>query len=131
MSNIWLALIPTFFVFVVSIGVIIYQFIFKSDYYILKIIAFVCVMVAMFIFSAPYFQDMVGNETTVVVAEYNGFEQNSKVGTRKVRFVENGKVLELFVPGYARDVAKLQDGQTYEIEYFNNSKVIKSYKPID
>lgn len=130
MSNIWLALIPTILVSIVSIGTIIYQFLCKSDYYILKIIAFVCVMVAMIIFSMPYFQDLTENETTIVVAEYKGFEHNSKVGTRKVQFIQDGRMLELFVPAYARDVAKLQEGQTYEIEYFNNSKLIKSYKPI-
>ena len=131
MSNIWLALIPTIFVFIVSTGVIIYQIICKPNYYILKIIAFVCMAVAMFIFSMPYFQDIAEDKTTVVVAEYRGFEHNSKVGTRKVRFTENGIIFDLFVPGYGRDVAKLQEGQVYEIEYYNNSKIIKSYKLIE
>ena len=131
MGNIWLALIPTFFVFVVSVGVIIYEFICKADYYIIKIIAFICVVIIMITLNLPYFCYMAKNETTVVVAEYNGFEHISMVGTRKVRFTENNSVLELFVPGYSQDVAKLQEGKTYEIEYFNNSKLIKSYRLIE
>ena len=85
----------------------------------------------MFIFSIPYFQDLTENKTTVVVAEYKCFEHNSKVGTRKVLFVKDGRTIELFVPGYTRDVAKLQEGQIYEIEYFDNSKVVKSYELIE
>ena len=131
MSNIWTSLIPTFFVFIVSIGVVIYQFICKPDYYVLKSIAFVCIAAVMFIFSIPYFQDLTENKTTVVVAEYKCFEHNSKVGTRKVLFVKDGRTIELFVPGYARDVAKLQECQIYEIEYFDNSKVVKSYELIE
>ena len=63
--------------------------------------------------------------------KYKCFEHNSKVGTRKVLFVKDGRTIELFVPGYARDVAKLQEGQIYEIEYFDNSKVVKSYELIE
>lgn len=131
MSNIVISLIPTFFVIIVSIGVVIYQFTCKPDYYVLKSIAFVCIAVAIFVFSMPYFQDLSENKTTVVVAEYKCFEHNSKVGTRKVLFVKDGRMIELFVPSYARDVAKLQEGQIYEIEYFDNSKIVKSYKPIE
>ncbi|MBP3576090.1 MAG: hypothetical protein J6J55_06290 [Paludibacteraceae bacterium] len=132
MSNIWLALIPTFFVIVVGIGVIIYHAMCKPDYHILKIIAFMCMIIAMLVFNIPYFRDMSEGETTVVVAEYVDFQSSStRIGARKVFFIENGRQFELFVPALGRYAAKLQEGTVYEIEYFNNSKLIKSYKLIE
>ena len=131
MGNIWLALIPTIFVSVVFTGIITFQFICKPDYYGLKIIACICMMIVMLLFSVPYFNDMVDGKTTVVIAEYDGFHKNSKIGTRKVFFIENNRRFELFVPGYAQVVGKLEDGKIYQIEYFNNSKLIKSYRLIE
>ena len=132
MSNIWLALVPTFFVIVVSIGVIIYHVVCKPDYHILKIIAFVCMIIALLAFNAPYFQDMAEGETTVVVAKYVEFRSgNAPAGASKVFFVENGRQFKLFVPAVAGYAAKLQEGAVYEIEYFNHSKLIKSYRLIE
>ena len=117
---------------VVFVGVIIYHIICKPDYHILKTIAFVCMIIVMLFFDIPYFQDMAEGETTVVIAKYVDFQSsNTRVGTRKVFFVKDGRQFELFVPGLARDVAKLQEGKVYEIEYFNNSQLIKSYRLIE
>ena len=132
MSNIWLALVPTFFAIVVFVGVIIYHVICKPDYHILKTIAFVCMIIALLAFNVPYFQDMSEGETTVVVAEYVEFRSgNAPAGASKVFFIENGRQLKLFVPAIAGYAAKLQAGAVYEIEYFNHSKLIKSYRLIE
>ncbi len=131
MRNIWLALIPAIFVSFVSIGVVIYQLVYKNNNYILKIIAFICIAIAMWSFFIPYLKDMAEDKTTSIIAEYVGFQRNSKVGTRKVIFNEAGRLYELFVPGYAKDIGQLQEGKTYQIEYYNNSKLVKSYKLIE
>lgn len=131
MNNILLALIPTILTTVVSTAAIVYYTISKPDYYVLKIIAFIGITIVMFYFATPYFQDLSHEETTTIVAKYDGFHRNSKVGTRKVFFVGENCRYELFVPGYSGDVGKLEIGKIYEIEYFNNSKLIKSYSLID
>ena len=131
MNNILLALIPQIFTTIVFTGAIVYHIISKPNYYILKVISFIGIMVVMFYFSTPYFQDMIHKETTTIVAKYDGFHRNSKVGTRKVFFVEENCRYELFVPGYSGDVGKLEVGKVYEIEYFKNSKLIKSYSLIE
>ena len=37
----------------------------------------------------------------------------------------------MYVSMFTRDVTKLESGKTYEVEYFCNSYVIKSYKMIE
>lgn len=131
MGNIWLALLPTIFAVAVFLGADIYFIITKPQYYIPKSIAMLCLMLILIYFSIPYLKDLTNPQTTIVVAEYEGFHRNSKVGTRKVIFIDDGKQCELFVAGYKGDVGKLQEGESYMIEYFNNSKIIKSYSLID
>lgn len=131
MSNIFVALIPTIFITVVSTCAIVYYAISKPNHYLLKIIAFICMAAVMFYFAVPYFQDLIHGESTTIVAKYDGFHKNSKVGTRKVLFVGESCQCELFVPSYSGDIGKLEIGKTYKIEYFKNSKLIKSYSLIE
>ena len=132
MGNLWIAMIPTFFVCVVGVCVIIHEIVHKGDFYFLKSVAFACIIIAMFLFYIPHMKDIVGQKTTVVTAEYIDYQDgNTAPCTLKVFFMINNRQIELIVPTFTRDVAKLEPGEIYEIEYFNNSKVIKSYKLVE
>ena len=131
MGNIWIALIPAIFAIIVFVGAITYYLIKKPNYYIPKAIVILCLILVMLYFYIPYFKDLADGQTTVVVARYDEFHRNSAAGTRKVIFYENEQRMELLVPGYSGMVGELQEDEVYEIEYFNNSKIIKTYRLIE
>lgn len=132
MGNIWLVSIPTFVACGGFIGTTIHCFTKKPNYHIPKIVFCVACIIALFVYNIPIIKDLVEGETTVVVAEYSDFQSsNTRPGTRKVFFRANNKKYTLYIPTFTRDVAGLETGKIYEIEYFNNSKVIKSYEIIE
>lgn len=51
--------------------------------------------------------------------------------TRKAYFEGETGRFYVYVPVFTRDIAKLEVGKTYEIEYFCNSHVIKEYKLLE
>ena len=77
----------------------------------------------------PYYKDLTTKDTTVIVAEYVKFQSsNTLPGTRMLIFInEHGQEISLYIPTITRAVAKMETGRTYEVEFFNNSKVIKEY----
>lgn len=129
MTNIWLLLAISIVAYIIIIGFIIFNFIKKGKWYIIINLC-MCLMLAWLIVSDyPYYKDLTAKETTVIVAEYVKFQSsNTRPGTRMLVFVnENGQKFSLYIPTVTRAVAKMEIGKTYEIEYFNNSKVIKEY----
>lgn len=132
MKNILLVLIPSFVAYACSIGVIIYEIIKKSNYHWLKIIIFIGIMVFLTISDVPCYKDIAEQDTHTVIAEYVEFQASSTLPcTRKAFFEsENGR-LYVYVPIFTRDISKMAEGRTYEIEYFCNSYVIKNFKLIE
>lgn len=132
MKNILLVLIPTFTAYAGFIGAIVYEIHKRPKYFGFKIIVFAGLIVALTIFEIPTYKDMIEKDTTTVIAEYVEFQTSSTLPcTRKAYFKsENGKFY-VYVPTWTRDIAKMEVGRTYEIEYFCNSRVIKAYRPIE
>ena len=77
----------------------------------------------------PYFQDAIENETTNVIAEYVKY-QPGRLGTQRLFFVSDKKEIKLEDLLINRPVAHLEEGKIYEIEYYNNSKLIKEYREV-
>lgn len=132
MINIVLLLLITIVAHSGFIGTIIYQFARKPDYYVLKILFCMVCIIFLFVYDLPYLRDIVEQETTVTVVEYIDFQSsNTRPGSRKLFFENKNGRISLVTPTITRTVAQLEPGKTYEIEYFNHSKVIKSYKLIE
>ena len=132
MRNLWLLLLPALFVYTGGIGTIIYEIVKRPRYHRLKIVFLVGVLMLYAILDIPLYKDIAKQETQIVIAEYVKFQSsNTLPGTRKVFFENEQGQLGLYVPTITRDVGKLQEGKTYEIEYFTNRKVIKTYKLLE
>lgn len=129
MINIILLLLLSCFGYCVFIGVIIFHIVKKNKGYIIVTVIAFCMLALLFIHDFPYYQDLAQQETTVIVAEYTKFQSsNTKPGTRMLFFKnEDGQEFSLYIPTITRAVAKMETGKTYEVEFFNNSKVIKEY----
>lgn len=131
MNNLWICLTTIIVLILCSIGIVIYESIIKRDEHILKIIIFSLVAIFLVFAHIPYWQDAIENETTIIVAEYVEYQPGSFITGQRLFFVcEEGKI-ELRAPTITRPIAYLKEGETYEIEYFNHSKVIKEYRLIE
>ena len=133
MTNIWLLLSISFGAYITLIGVIIYNFIKKGKWYIITNIIAGFMLVFIMVSDLPYYKDLTEKNTTVVVAEYVKFQNtNTLYGTHMLFFTnEHGQEFSLYIPKVTRTVGKMKIGKTYEIQYFNNSKVIKEYILVD
>lgn len=129
MDNLWKYLTTMIVLILYAIAIVVYESITKGDEYILKIIAFSLVAIFLVFVNIPYFQDTIENETTIVIAEYVKY-QPGRLGTQRLFFVSDEKEIELEDLLINRPVALLEKGAVYEIEYYNNSKLIKEYKLI-
>ena len=129
MKNIWLVLIPSLIAYIVCVSAIVYEIIKKPAYQLIKICVFVGVLIFLIITDIPCYKDMAENTTTTVIAEYVEFQSsNTLPGTRKVFFENEDGEFFAYFPTFTRDIAKMEVGQTYEIEYFQNTHIIKSYR---
>ena len=94
MNNLWTLLGITIFVVVVSIGFVIYAFVTKTDYYILKSLFIIGLAIFFTITDIPYMEDVIEQETTTITAEYHHFQpSNTRPGTRTLFFEsQNGEL---------------------------------------
>ena len=132
MRNLWLVLIPSIFIYLCLIGPLVYHIVKKPKYYLPKAIFFACALIFLIATDVPCYKDLCENETRTVEAEYVKFQTGSPVPyTRKAFFEgEDGRIY-VYVPTLTRDVAKMEMGKTYEVEYFCNSRVIKEYRLVE
>lgn len=129
MTNIWLLLAISFVAYIIIIGFIIFNFIKKGKWYIVINLCMGFMLAWLIVSDLPYYKDLTTKDTTVIVAEYVKFQSsNTLPGTRMLIFInEHGQEISLYIPTITRAVAKMETGRTYEVEFFNNSKVIKEY----
>lgn len=130
MDNLWKYLTTVIVLILYAIAIVVYESITKGDEYIFKIIAFSLGVILMVFVNIPYFQDAIENETTIVIAEYVKY-QPGRLGTQILFFVSDEKEIELEDLLINRPVAHLEEGEIYEIEYYNNSKLIKEYRKVE
>lgn len=132
MKNILLVLIPSFTTYAGSIGALVYLIIKKPKYFWLKTVVFACLIVILLILDFPIYKDMIEEKTNTVIAEYVEFQSSNTLPcTRKAYFKGTSGRFHVYVPIFTRDIAKLEAGKTYEVEYFFNSHVIKEYKLLE
>ena len=131
MKNILLVLIPVFIAYAGLIGAMLYEIIKRPKCFGIRAIVFAGLIVTLSILEIPLYRDMIEKGTKTVVAEYVEFQSNSLPGTRKAYFKGNNGRFHVYVPIYTRDIAKLEVGKTYEVEYFCYSQVIKEYKLLE
>ena len=132
MRNIWIVAIVSFIIYASGIGIIINEIIKKRRWLILKTALIVGLIAAVFYTHIPVYQDLINKSTITVTAEYVEYWKKAPFfATREAYFNgENGR-FHIYVPTLTRDVAKLEAGETYEIEYFRYSRVIKEYRLIE
>lgn len=132
MKNIFLTLIPSFFACAIFIGAIIYHTVKKTKYYLPKTLFLVAALVALLMLETPLYMDIFANNTTTATAEYVGYQSsNTELGTYKAFFEGKGGRFYVYIPKYTWDITKMEEGKIYEIEYFDNSCVMKEYKLIE
>lgn len=132
MKNIWIVLIPSFTAYVGFICAIIGEILKRPKIRWLNIVIFSALIIALFVFDMPIYKDMVEKDTAIVTAEYIEFQTGSTLPcTRKAYFKSKSSRFYVYVPTWTRDIAKMEVGKTYEIEFFRNSNVIKEYRLIE
>ena len=132
MKNIFLVLIPSLVAYAGCVGSIVYASIKRDNYQLIKICVFAAVLVFLIVTDIPCYKDISKRETTTVTAEYVKFQSSSTLPcTRKAFFRNQTGQIYVYVPIFTRDIAKMEVGKTYEIEYFNNSHIIKEYKLLE
>lgn len=132
MKTILLVLIPSFIGYACSIGAVIYQIVKKPNYFGLKIFIFVGILVFLFVSDMPCYRDLSEKNTNIVTAEYIKFQSSNTLPcTRKAFFRSETGRFYVYIPIFTRDISKLESGKTYEIEYFNNSHIIKEFRLIE
>ena len=109
MNNLWTLLGITIFVVVVSIGFVIYAFVTKTDYYILKSLFIIGLAIFFTITDIPYMEDVIEQETTTIIAEYHHFQpSNTRPGTRTLFFESQNGELRLLATTISRTVAYME-----------------------
>lgn len=132
MGNLCFVLIFIAFWELVAIAIIIYEFIRPGDEHKIKIIGFSLFVVLWPVLYMPYFQDAVKQETATIIVEcvsYNASEHQPVLGL--VFDSDMGEII-LYSPRFiTKPLSDYELGQTYEIEYYKHSKLIKEYKLIE
>lgn len=130
MNNLWIILSTIIVLILFGIGIVVYESISKGNEYVLKIIVFSLVVIFLIFGHIPYWQDAIENKTTIIIAEYVKHQPGS-IGTERLFFINDTGEVRLEAPILKRPLAYLIDGKTYEIEYFNHSKVIKEFRLVE
>lgn len=133
MKNILLVLIPAFTAYAGFIGAIVYDIVKRPKHYGIQIVLFTVLIVALTILEIPIYKDMVERDSTTEIAEYVEFQSSSSLSCTRKAYFKTGENIRFFVyvPTWTRDIEKMEIGQTYEIEYFPNSRVMKSYRLVE
>ncbi len=132
MKNIWAALIPFFVAAFVIIILIIINFIKKPKGYWGINIIFAVLVIGGLIALKPYYQDMTEKEIKVVEGKYVDYYSKGSLILCSENFIESpmGRV-GINIPKICFREYNLQEGKTYRIEYFANTRIIYSAEMID
>ena len=131
MKNIWLVLLPCFVLYGGLLFVMISEIVTKGKH-ILFYTVFCIGTIAYFFISAQnvlLFQDLIEKETEFAVGECVKYERSTF--TAKIYFENEGESFVMYMPAYSQKRKDMEKGKTYEIEYFENSRVIKEFKLIE
>lgn len=129
MANLWSICIVFLLGFVCLIVGAICDYKKKGNHYVVETIFLIFFALGVAVVGFPYFQDLCEQETSTIVGEY--VKHDSGRLSQWIYISSEEGEIELQRSVVIRPVAHFEKGKTYEIEYFNNSKVIKEYKLIE
>jgi hypothetical protein len=131
MKNIWYIFGTIVIMAVVLLTSAVIIFVKKEKHYILIDLILIAIVVFCLILDIPYIKDIAKQETTEVVAVYVKYQTgNVHPGARRL-FFENEEEFNLLAPIMTKEHVKMEVGKIYKIEYFDNSRIIKSYELIE
>ena len=131
MENLWYILGPWIIVLIVFVIMTIRTFVKKEKHYILCIFISIVLIAFVFMSNSVYIKDLFENDTTEIIVEYIGDVPPPHAGTVRLCFDDGSERIELLAPRMAKYPVKMERGKIYRIEYFDNSKVMKSYTLIE
>lgn len=132
MKNLWylFSVMIVIIIGLIIIGVVLYAK--KEKHYILAEIIIIFGVIFLFVESIPYIKDIKRQETTILTAVYDEYQITSTSSpTAILIFKSNGKIYEIISPRIFKIHVKLESGKNYIVEYYNNTKIIKSYTLIE
>lgn len=93
-----------------------------SEYIIMAIIVIFIIIVTF-----PNFKDMVYRETSEIEVVYVDCHSESKpFGQRTLTFKDDDTTYKIIISSLTSLPRRMEKGKTYKIEYYDNSKVLKS-----
>ncbi|MBE7091482.1 MAG: hypothetical protein E7363_06200 [Clostridiales bacterium] len=127
MKNLWILFIIYSATLIGCIIGGVYMVVKKERFYQIVAPLLASVVVVLFLFNyIPYTKDIVKQETTQIIVVYTKWGSGDGVVINL--FFEIGKeTITLKSPRVAKTHVKMKTGSKYKIDYFNNSKLIKSY----
>lgn len=128
MPDIWYLFGFYIAIFIVFIATGIVYYIKKFKHYIFVEIFIIASLIFLTIYSFPYIKDIVEQETTEITAVYVDVQKgNGYPGARKLVLKNEDETYIIISSNFTKVPAKMEQGKTYKIEYYNNTKVIKNY----
>ena len=114
----------------IIIGIVLY--VKKEKHLILCEIFIICSVIFLSVESIPYIKDIKNQEVYVITAVYDEYQITSTSSpTVTLVFKSNGKSYEIISPLVFKFHVKLEPGKNYIVEYYSNTKIIKSYTLIE
>lgn len=124
-----LLLITIFRVVIISIGAIVICFVAKKERkhrILVYILVGICVIYLSYE-AIPNFKDMIYRETSEIEAVYVDCHSESKpFGQRILTFKDDDTTYEIVISSFTSFPKNMEEGKAYKIEYYDNSKVLKS-----
>ena len=132
MKNFWIIFGIHIFTYIGFIVVGIVLYIKKGKYYIWELIIVIAALLFLTYESIPFVKDVVKQETTQFTAVYVEYQKGSvDPGAWRLIFESENERYKVISPIITKIHVKMEKGKIYQIEYFNNTKIIKSYKLIE
>lgn len=124
-----LLLITIFRVIVITVGAIVICFVAKKERK-HRILVYIFVGICVIYLSyetIPNFKDMIYKETSEIEAVYMDCHSESKpFGQKALIFKDDDTTYEIVISSFTSLPKNMEEGKIYKIEYFKNSKVLKS-----
>ncbi len=132
MKNLWIVLSIYILESLILVIVGIVAVVKKEKYSIIVVVILLILVVIVLYANIPIVKDLISNQTTEVTAVYVNYRRSGNFSLDNELIFENeGNEIIIIAPKFTRIISNLEDGKTYKVEYFNNSRVIKEYELLD
>lgn len=132
MKNIWYILGIIIFAIIVSIIAGVIFLIRKDKYYIFCELILIFCLIFFSVKSVPFIKDITKQETTIITAVYVKYQKDSVYpGSWRLILENDCETYKIISPVITKIHVKMEEGKTYTVEYYNNTKIIKKYTLIE